>query len=105
MKKTLLLLTAALMIGTAAQAGDVRYDSTMKAEAIAIDKANRAQLAAMPRPHGVNDVYCPTEDFRFGKGWGYNYAGSDPDPNIRTAMLRACNNPGGDSGVTAAATK
>lgn len=100
-----LLIAGAALLCTAAHAGEVTYSEGMKAGAIAADRANRAELAAMPRPHGVNDVYCPTEDFRFGKGWGYNYAGSDPDPNIRTAMLRACNNPGGDSGVTAAATK
>lgn len=106
MKKILLLTATAMLVlsSTALAADATRYDSGMKPAAIAVDRANRARLLATPRPRDKNAVWCNTMDYRYGTGMGFNYAGSDPDPRIRGALLVSCNNPSdGNSGTTAAA--
>lgn len=103
-KILLLAATAMLVLSSTALAAEVKYDSGMKPAAIAVDRENRARLLSTPRPRDKNAVWCNTMDYRYGTGMGYNYAGSDPDPRIRGALLVSCNNPSdGNSGTTAAA--
>jgi hypothetical protein len=99
---------AAVLLGStspAALAGEVVYAATMSPAAIAVDRANRAELLASVRPTGINDVWCYTQDYRYGKAFGANYLGSDPDPNIRGYLLAHCSMDGGDAGTGKAAGK
>lgn len=83
MKHLFVVAVALAVLGAPAVAGEVVYDGSMSPAAIAIDKANRAELR---RQDDANDVWCPAAS--------YDYRHADPDMTIRSALRRECVNDG-----------